>query len=59
MAELYDMENTLQQWENFVSIIVEHYHKTNLQQWQNFTVRKIAYGNGRMGRSPNRLRWLV
>ena len=27
MAELYDTENTLRQWEDFVSIMVEIYHK--------------------------------
>ena len=30
MAELYDKENTLQQWYNFVSIRVELYHKKKL-----------------------------
>ena len=29
MAELYDKENTLQQWENFASMMVEVYNNNN------------------------------
>ena len=48
MAEFYDTENTLQQWQNFVSIMVELYHKTNLQQKQNFTIGKYLTAMGEL-----------